>query len=68
MEQYKYIKIELIRGIRLKTQQKSLVRLLSKAGYKVIDINDKLPKDLIENQNLAMYASIETYNTNHELY
>ena len=68
MEQYKYIKIELIRGIRLKTQQKSLVRLLSKAGYKVIDINDKLPKDLIENQNLAMYASIETYTTNHELY
>lgn len=51
---YKYIIVE---QTTYKNSKKILLKELKKAGYIVFDINDRFPKDLEENPNLALYIS-----------
>jgi len=51
---YKYI---VVKKTNYTSSRKKILRELKKAGYNVLDINDKFPLDLEENPGLALYVS-----------
>lgn len=61
IDSYKYIVIDEIIGKHSGEMRRFLVKNLKKGGYNIVNLknplksHDELPKDLIENPNLALY-------------
>ena len=56
IDNYKYFVVE---TTTYKDSKKIILRVLKKAGYNVLDVNDVFPDDLEQNPNLALYISSE---------
>lgn len=56
IDNYKYFVVE---TTTYKNSRKIIIKELKKSGYNVLDVNDKYPKDLEQNPDLALYISSE---------